>query len=60
MLRAALPIALLASAATPAAAQYREDGLHGGEPGITGDQWAERPWRHRDSKIRKAYQPRRD
>ena len=30
LMRAALPFALLASAATPAAAQYREDGLHGG------------------------------
>jgi hypothetical protein len=29
-MRAALPLALLASAASPAAAQYREDGLHGG------------------------------
>lgn len=30
LMHAALPFALLASAATPAAAQYREDGLHGG------------------------------
>ena len=30
LMRAALPFALLASAASPAAAQYREDGLHGG------------------------------
>jgi pilus assembly protein CpaC len=30
LMRAALPLALLASAAGPAAAQFREDGLHGG------------------------------
>ena len=30
LLRAALPLLLLATAATPAAAQYNDDGLHGG------------------------------